>query len=91
MRLGAARAPELPLQVLSSVEQGKGRSVLERIPGWVGDARPKDELGVLAVGASEALKRGRKYHRQHDGTMQGRQLVPKKTINAIVVVPFPRQ
>lgn len=91
MRLGAARAAELPLQVLSSVKQGKDQSVLERIPGWVGDARAKDELGVLAVGASDPLKRGRKYHRQYDGTMQGKQLVPKKTINAVVVVPFPRQ
>ena len=61
MRLGAARADELPLQVISSEGKEKTRNLLERMPGWVGDARPDDEVGVVAVGATVPLKAGRRY------------------------------
>ena len=61
MRLGAARADELPLQVISSDGKEKTRAVLERIPGWVGDARPDDEVGAVAIGATVPLKAGRRY------------------------------
>lgn len=61
MRLGAARADELPLQVISSEGKEKTRAMLERMPGWVGDARPDDEVGALAIGATVPLKAGRRY------------------------------
>ena len=61
MRLGAARADELPLQVISSEGKEKARTMLERMPGWVGDARPDDEVGTLAIGATVPLKAGRTY------------------------------
>ena len=60
MTLGAARADELPLQVVSS-EAKETRTLLERMPGWVGDARPDDEMGAVAVGATVPLKAGRRY------------------------------
>ncbi len=61
MRLGAARAPELPLQIGSHEAEEEARRVLERMPGWVGDARPGDDVGVLAIGATEPLRSARKY------------------------------
>ena len=61
MRLGAARADELPLQVSSSEVKEKTRGILERMPGWVGDARPDDEVGTMAIGATVPLKAGRRY------------------------------
>ena len=61
MRLGAARANELPLQVISSEGKEKTRAMLGRMPGWVGDARPDDEVGALAIGATVPLKAGRRY------------------------------
>ena len=61
MRLGAARADELPLQVSSSEVKDKTRATLERMPGWVGDARPNDEVGTVAIGATVPLKTGRRY------------------------------
>ena len=61
MRLCAARADELPLQVISSEGKEKTRTLLERMPGWVGDARPDDEVGAVAVGATVPLKAGRRY------------------------------
>ena len=61
MRLGAAKADELPLQLLSSEAKEKTRTMLERMPGWVGDARPDDEVGTLAIGATIPLKAGRRY------------------------------
>ena len=61
MRLGAARANELPLQVISREGKEKTRAMLERMPGWVGDARPDDEVGALAIGATGPLTAGRRY------------------------------
>ena len=61
MRLGAARADELPLQVISSEGKEETRAMLGRMPGWVGDARPDDEVGALAIGATVPLKAGRRY------------------------------
>ena len=61
MRLGAARADELPLQVSSSEVKEKTRAMLERMPGWVGDARPNDEVGTVEIGATVPLKTGRRY------------------------------
>lgn len=57
MRQGAARANELGLQV----GDGEAKQVLEKMPGWVGDAAPGEEVGVLAIGAEAPLRRGRKY------------------------------
>lgn len=62
MRLGATRADELPLMINSPAEEKKMRSVLENMPGWVGDGKPDDEdAGVLALGASAPLRSGRHY------------------------------
>ena len=61
MRLGAARADEMPLQVISSEGKENTKATLERMPGWVGDARPDDEVGAVAIGATVPLKAGRKY------------------------------
>lgn len=61
MKLGAARANELPLQVISREGKEKTRAMLERMPGWVGDARPDDEVGALAIGATGPLTAGRRY------------------------------
>lgn len=44
MRLGAARAPEIPLQIGSHEAEEEARRVLEQMPGWVGDARPGDHV-----------------------------------------------
>ena len=70
MRLGAARAWELPLQINSSGGERDTQARLEQMPGWVGDARPDDEdAGVLALGAFAPLKAGRNYV---DGSMVGK-------------------
>lgn len=61
MRLGAARSDELPLQIISTEREEKTRAVREQVPGWVGDARPDDDVGVLAIGATAPLKPGRRY------------------------------
>ena len=61
VRLGAARADELPLQVISSEEKERARTMLEQMPGWVGDARPDDEVGAMAIGATVPWKAGRRY------------------------------
>ena len=61
IKLGAARADELPLQVISSEGKEKTRAILERIPGWVGDARPDDNVGAVAIGAMVPLKAERRY------------------------------
>ena len=61
MKLGAARADELPLQVISSEGKENTKATLERMPGWVGDARPDDEVGAVAIGATVPLKAGRRY------------------------------
>ena len=61
MRIGAARAQELPLRVLSSKEEEKARAVRQLMSGWVGDARPGEDMGVLALGATAQLKAGRGY------------------------------
>ena len=61
MRLGAARADELPMRVVSSEGIVETRTVLEKMPGWVGDAKPNDEVGALAVGANAPLRVGRRY------------------------------
>ena len=61
MRLGAAKADELQLQIISKEGKKKTQAILERIPGWVGDARPDDEVGVLAIGATVPLIAGRRY------------------------------
>lgn len=61
LRLGAARADEFPLQIISSEGEKKTDEVLEQIPGWIGDARPDDDVGVMAIGAAAPLKPGRKY------------------------------
>ena len=62
MKMGAARADEFPLQVISREGKENTRAMLERMPGWVGDARPDDEVGALAIGATVPLKAGRRYH-----------------------------
>ena len=61
MRQGAARADEFPLHIISS--HGKERNVrmLEQMPGWVGDAKPDDDVGLLAIGAETPLRPGRRY------------------------------
>ena len=61
MRLGAARADELPLQVISSEGKENTKAMLKQMPGWVGDARPDDEVGAVAIGATVPLKAGRRY------------------------------
>lgn len=61
MRLGAARAHELLLQIDSGQGKEGRQRVLEQMPGWVGDATPEDDMGVLAIGATTPLKPGRKY------------------------------
>ena len=61
MKLGAARADELPLQVISSEGKEKTRAILGRMPGWVGDARPDEEVGAVAIGATVPLKAERRY------------------------------
>ena len=61
VRLGAARPDELPLQVISSEEKERVRTMLEQMPGWVGDARPDDEVGAMAIGAIIPLKARRRY------------------------------
>ena len=55
MRLGAARANELPLQVILSEVKDKTRAMLEQMPGWVGAARPSDEVGTMAIRATVPL------------------------------------
>ena len=55
MRLDAARADELLLQVISS-EVKKTRAVREQMPGWVGDARPDDDVAVLTIETIAPLK-----------------------------------
>ena len=55
MRLGAARANELPLQVILSEVKDKTRAMLEQMPGWVGEARPSDEVGTMAIRATVPL------------------------------------
>ena len=57
MRQGATRAHELGLQV----GDGETKEVLMKMPGWVGDAAPGEEVGVLEIGAEAPLRRGRKY------------------------------
>ena len=61
MRLGAARANDLPLQVSTDEAKEKTRAMLGEMPGWVGDARPDDEVGAVAIGATVPLKAGRRY------------------------------
>ena len=61
MILGAARAHELPLQVISSEGKESTKAMLGRMPGWVGDAKPDDEVGAVAIGATVPLKAGRRY------------------------------
>lgn len=57
MRQGAARAHELGLQV----GDGEAKEALMKMPGWVGDAAPNEEVGVLAIGAEAPLRKGRQY------------------------------
>ncbi len=61
MRQGAARADELPLHIILSDGEERTRAVLEKMPGWVGDATPDNDVGVLAIGATAPLRPGRKY------------------------------
>ena len=61
MRQGAARADEFPLRIISPHGKERDMRVLERIPGWVGDAKPDDDVGVLAIGAEAPLRPGRRY------------------------------
>lgn len=59
MRHGAARADKFGLQVWEE----EAKQVLETMPGWVGDAAPNEDVGVLAIGANTPLRKGRKYIR----------------------------
>lgn len=59
MRQGAARADRLGLHVWEE----EAKQVLETMPGWVGDAAPDEDVGVLAIGAKTPLKKRRKYIR----------------------------
>ena len=61
MRLGAAQADQWPLQINSSEWKNKTWDMLVQLPGWVGDARPDDDVGVLEIGAAAPLKPGRIY------------------------------
>ena len=61
MRQGAARANEFPLHIIPSHGKERNMRVLEQIPGWVGDAKPDDDVGVLAIGAETPLRPGRRY------------------------------
>ncbi len=61
MRQGAARADEFPLHIISPLGKEKNIRVLEQMPGWVGDAKPDDDVGVLAIGAETPLRPDRKY------------------------------
>ncbi len=57
MRQGAARADELGLQV----SEGEAKRIFETMPGWLGDAAPGEDVGVLAIGAGAPLRKGRGY------------------------------
>ena len=61
LRQGAARADELSLQIIHPDEDEKSRTILENMPGWIGDGAPERDVGVLAVGASTPLRPGRRY------------------------------
>lgn len=60
VRVGAATEG---LTVLGRI--GRGEDLLDRLPGWVGDAVPEGEVGRLAVGAEGALScgGGRRYEK----------------------------
>ncbi|MCJ1322281.1 hypothetical protein MMC15_007629 [Xylographa vitiligo] len=59
MRLGAALVDKVPLMVCLDPDRIK---VLDEIPGWVGDATPDEEAGMLQVGARGEMKEQREYH-----------------------------
>ncbi|MCJ1377756.1 hypothetical protein MMC17_000852 [Xylographa soralifera] len=59
MRLGAALVDKVPLSVCLDPDKIK---VLDEIPGWVGDATPDEEAGMLHVGARGEIKEQREYH-----------------------------
>ena len=51
-------AEEVSLQTDNDSEM---LEALYAIKGWVGDGNPKNDMGVLAVGAEAPLKAGRRY------------------------------
>jgi hypothetical protein len=57
MRIGATVGEDLRLRA----GKKKRLSVLDNIPGWVGDAQPESEVGSLELGAVGRLRVGRKY------------------------------
>ena len=54
MRMGTVQADELPLEI--ETDSRKATEVLERMRGWVSDARPEERIELLALGASTPLK-----------------------------------
>ena len=59
MRLGAAMRDQVPLLVGNRTDK---IGALDRMPGWIGDEDADAEIGSLAVGARNALRKGRRYH-----------------------------
>ena len=49
-------AEQVPLQIDNDSEM---LEVLYAVKGWVGDGSPKNDVGVLAVGAEAPLKAGK--------------------------------
>lgn len=60
MRMGAALSDRGDLFAVTS-RFTKGEA-LDRLPGYVGDLNPEDEVGRLGVGATGRLVRKRKYY-----------------------------
>ena len=58
MRVGAAVKDQVPLLVGRRLDK---MTVLDRMPGWVGDEDPDGEIGTLGVGARNTLGKGRRY------------------------------
>ena len=58
MRLEAAMAEEVPLQIDNDSEMLEALYAIKR---WVGAGSPNNDAGILAVGAEAPLKAGRGY------------------------------
>lgn len=58
MRIGATITDKFPLLL----SWNKDRiNVLDKIPGWIGDQLPEENIGMLGLGAPHGLRRDRKY------------------------------
>ncbi|GME65165.1 uncharacterized protein LTHEOB_1627 [Neofusicoccum parvum] len=67
LKMGAAMA----LSTEGLAKLGGGQGVLDRAPGFVGDAMVESDVGRLAVGAEGAVRKGRRYESSVCGMMQG--------------------